>query len=137
MIQTDISNGPKSQNPADRRIAPRHDIEPIGLVTLRAENPGSEYICTIRNLSVGGMMVEFCCISPDVLEKETAVGQCLTVVRIDEELKELLGGRSMTVVWQKGERSGMSFAEPLPMNSDELFQWLEEQRLLLWEEWRP
>lgn len=114
----------------------RHNVEPIGLITLQSSTSGNELICTMRNLSNRGMMVEMCCVAPEMLADGVCDDQCLVVSAVDQALHHLVQGREVKVLWQNGECAGLIFSEELPLDNDSLGRTLEENRLLAWENWQ-
>ncbi len=116
----------------ERRRAHRHTLEPLALLSLRCTS-GLEYLCTIRDISPEGLRVEICC-GEDFSSLD--FGELLGVTNCTEALASILKARDLRLVWIRGREAGFTFEEPLPLNSTELRQLLEQNHLLPWMQWR-
>ncbi len=120
--------GPEAR---DRRAVPRVPLEPLLLLKLQAESSGQEYLCTLQNISPGGLMAElFCgeCFG-------SSAPQVLLIRDCDLALRDILQRSALRLVWAAEGRAGFEFTSVLPLAPLELAERLAMYGLLPWHGW--
>jgi hypothetical protein len=115
----------------EKRKFQRLALEALDVFIFDHERAG-QLICTAKDISPGGLMVEAVSVLDPLVVKQ---GSRVVVEQCPSCLEPVLQGKEGAVCWGAGALLGLEFPELANLSDVPLAQFLEEHDMLPWSDW--